>query len=822
MSSDKQYFDPMFEFDAPQGIDLAVDHDDSATDKWFDPAPKASEAVVDPLDSAFEATYAAATALLRDSEVEAILEEKVVVEEAVTEQAVTEEPVVEPEVVETMVEAVTEEPAVEARIPSPETEMTNPAACSFSISEWKKTEVAVVEEAAPKEAEPSMADQYQKEKQRIMELQRQTMVESQTPEARVAQKEASPKEIVQKASTPEPIVQKAPTPVVVAEAPVTAPAVESPMRPQRLIEEQSGSAAEDSPVQAFWNKAQKPGHSPNKRKSGALSSRLLAGTASSASKKSNKTPQSSATKSAKRSRRSESVTPMKLTVPSSPKFSAGRRSKKVAAPVKTREELEMEQAQSEVQRLKEQRQRRHKNYQQSKADSRSGTASQARSTKALTQPKEFSFRVDTRPGALATKEPPSEVSLAEQVRKFQKDTPVRFRTVSKTAAARGPGPQVKVDALKLTQPDSPKFSSNARARPSNLMSTEEQELAMMAEFQAKPFKANPVNKAIFEAHGTTGVKTVAKKSLTVPEEPKFRVNERAAMRPVAEAQDESPPKKQKLASAGPTVPVSPKLSTDARAAFSKHKAEAPEEVKPVAFKAAPMPEFANVFVPVISTHKLTEPQPFQFAGDKFHEKAQREFEEKKKQQEEEDALSRVFKANPIKEYQFTGGTGAVAPQLTEIKPFNLHSETRHAEYERKLAAERNQEEHEAELARVFKASEPTVLTKSPFVPKKSNKPLTEISNFELSTDSRADKREAFDMQIQKKLEESDRLKREQELRQLEEDKAAIQELRKTQMSFKANPVRYAAVPMTARPSEKSLTNPYSPALMTKSRAAMQK
>eukprot|EP00658_Telonema_sp_P-2_P059791 TRINITY_DN48904_c0_g1_i1.p1 TRINITY_DN48904_c0_g1~~TRINITY_DN48904_c0_g1_i1.p1 ORF type:complete len:260 (+),score=98.46 TRINITY_DN48904_c0_g1_i1:248-1027(+) len=249
---------------------------------------------------------------------------------------------------------------------------------------------------------------------------------------------------------------------------------------------------------------------------------------------------------------------------------------------------------------------------------------------------------------------------------------------------------------------------------------------------------------------------------------------------------------------------------------------APEPV--VGFKAQPMPEFKRVFLPKSSQSKLTEVVPFQFPGDKFHAKAQMEFDAKKKAAEEEEARHRDFKAQPIREYQFHSGANAQAnaPQLTEVAPFNLNSDVRHAEYQRKRAEELARQEHEDELARSFRAIEPTVLVKSPFVPKKSNKPLTEISNFALKSDQRAAEREQFDLEIQKKLEETDRLKKEQEFRQLEEDKAAIAELRATQMSFKANPVRYSNMPFTAKPSEQSLTTPYSPALMTKSRSNMAK
>jgi len=412
------------------------------------------------------------------------------------------------------------------------------------------------------------------------------------------------------------------------------------------------------------------------------------------------------------------------------------------------------------------------------------------------------------------------LSLAEAVGKFQSSTPTRFKSMSKAEHSRGPAAQMKHDALKLTHPDSPKFATSSRARRTTVKSTAELEDEEMARFQAAPFKANPVNKAILEAAGTTGVKTIDKRPLTVPEEPHFRVNDR--VRPQSTIQEESPPKRSKPNPTGaPTVPVSPVFATDLRGR-SRYEPQEPSN-ESSSFKAKPAPSFkAAVFKPAASTQSLTELVPFKLAGDALHEKAQRELEAKRQQEEQQEFDQHSsFKAQPIREYHTAPSRTYEAAKLTEVKPFSLASDARHEENERRLLVERQREEDETRERSLFKATEPTVLDKSPFMVRKSSKPLTEISNFDLESDRRAEKRELFDKQIRAKLEDMEHAKKEQEMQQLEEDKRQINQLRAA-AAFKANPIKYSTSGMHVAPSTTPLTTPMSPALMTKSRANIAK
>jgi len=353
-------------------------------------------------------------------------------------------------------------------------------------------------------------------------------------------------------------------------------------------------------------------------------------------------------------------------------------------------------------------------------------------------------------------------------------------------------------------------------------STAELEDEEMARFQAAPFKANPVNKAILENAGTTGVKTIDKRPLTVPEEPHFRVNDSSRVRQQSTVQDTSPPKRVKHNPTGaPTVPVSPVFATDSRGR-SRYEPQEPSN-ESSSFKAKPAPSFkAAVFKPAASSLSLTELVPFNLAGDKLHEKAQRELETKRQEEEQQEMDQHSsFKAQPIREYHTAPSRTYEAAKLTELKPFSLASDVRHEENERKMLVERQREEDETRERSLFKATEPTVLDKSPFMVRKSSKPLTEISNFELESDRRAEKRVLFDKQIQAKLEDMEQAKKEQEMQQLEEDKRQINQLRAA-ASFRANPIKYSTSGMHVTPSVKPLTTPMSPALMTKSRANIAK
>ena len=59
----------------------------------------------------------------------------------------------------------------------------------------------------------------------------------------------------------------------------------------------------------------------------------------------------------------------------------------------------------------------------------------------------------------------------------------------------------------------------------------------------------------------------------------------------------------------------------------------------------------------------------------------------------------------------------------------------------------------------FKARPATVILKKPFEPKKSDRPLTDITAKSLNTEKRAKEREQFDLKVQMEQAELDELRR---------------------------------------------------------------
>lgn len=111
----------------------------------------------------------------------------------------------------------------------------------------------------------------------------------------------------------------------------------------------------------------------------------------------------------------------------------------------------------------------------------------------------------------------------------------------------------------------------------------------------------------------------------------------------------------------------------------------------------------------------------------------------------------------------------------------------------------------------FKARPATVLQKEPFVPKKSARPLVEMTDILLNTERRAEDREGFHRLLREKEEHIESIRRQREqMRQIEEMKE-IQRLRKG-AEHVAQPIRkykevkkMPPIPVTAPISPKFLS-----------------
>lgn len=152
--------------------------------------------------------------------------------------------------------------------------------------------------------------------------------------------------------------------------------------------------------------------------------------------------------------------------------------------------------------------------------------------------------------------------------------------------------------------------------------------------------------------------------------------------------------------------------------------------------------------------------------------------------------------------------------MTRPEPFVLQSELRHQQYQAQF--QRQLAKEEAELARQREFHSRPAPHSGPFQPKKSTKPLTAVEPIRLHSSERALKRRQFDEQLRaKELAMAERERHLIEERQKREA-AEIKVLRQ-QLVPKARPIMHYA-PVAAKPLDRKLTVPVSPALLTKKRA----
>lgn len=108
----------------------------------------------------------------------------------------------------------------------------------------------------------------------------------------------------------------------------------------------------------------------------------------------------------------------------------------------------------------------------------------------------------------------------------------------------------------------------------------------------------------------------------------------------------------------------------------------------------------------------------------------------------------------------------------------------------------------------FKARPNTVTYNKAFEPKRSSKPLTDITEFKLNTTDRVQERQKFEKDLKAKEEYQQYLEERKKIELAEIEMKEVMELRK-QMTHKAKPVHhYKNVDIQG--SDKPLTVPYSP------------
>lgn len=367
-----------------------------------------------------------------------------------------------------------------------------------------------------------------------------------------------------------------------------------------------------------------------------------------------------------------------------------------------------------------------------------------------------------------------------------------------------------------TEPKEFHLSSNknsARAPKSE----HEEEGGSTCSAPAYSFKARPANKAIFER--TIGIAQVTPRKLTRPISPKLSTSNRSAARATAasadesedfQAREQSPISCAKLtyrcANSTPRTAVELFLGRAHWCASLPiphvshlgqqhlHYCTSYAYRKPAlpciryclqAFRARGVP--AAVYSPkkiAPDARPITSPRPFHLQSEARHVVAKESLARQLQEATERDKREREFKAKPMRVSE--AWAPKLDPHKTEAAPFQLNTNLRGEVYSERLASQRAEAEVMARREREFHARPAKVVCASPFVARKSNKPLTEIKSFNINTDVRSEKRKALEEEnARRRAEKEQDAAREAVAKQLQ-DAAALAELRK-KMVPKARP-----------------------------------
>ncbi len=230
--------------------------------------------------------------------------------------------------------------------------------------------------------------------------------------------------------------------------------------------------------------------------------------------------------------------------------------------------------------------------------------------------------------------------------------------------------------------------------------------------------------------------------------------------------------------------------------------------KPRIIKAKPAPHFG---VPNILKEErpTTRPEPFSFEQRDIYLREQKQ--RKIEQIHEDDKKAREFKANPVPEVLHKPVQLPMKEVVlpTKPQPFQLEIDKRVEPRIQKWQESVEEDlKRQREAAALFKAKEAKILEQKPFVPAKSEKPLSEVSNFELNSERRARDREQFEMSKRNREAEMESYKMQLADRKRQEEEEDIRRMRREAV-HKAQPVKHYK-PVHILPSDKPLTEPQSP------------
>jgi len=462
-----------------------------------------------------------------------------------------------------------------------------------------------------------------------------------------------------------------------------------------------------------------------------------------------------------------------------------------------------------------------------RAGLRSGSdSSQGSGQKIVPMQSQLIPRVETRDRVRRHSADPANkfLSQAEQIQRYQKATPDRFRSRPHSQGRNTPGGRSRSRSpgqAGLTVPKTPQLATRGRIRPSHVLSKEEREDREVEENAMKQFRAHGVGENMPRYKQVE----VEKKGCTIPEP--FSLHGSNKSFPKVFVEDQIPefhakPFNPRLMSgpmgvparkeANVIVPKSPAFALKQRLADRQEKKKEQMALKqevPV-IRARPAPHH-GVPVQLSNVSKnVTQLEPFSFAQRDQAILVRKE--EKIKSFLNEEKAAREFHAQPIPKAVETGGRlpERQLQPLTKPEPFKMAIEERVEQRLAKWHEGLAKELEEQKKATQFKATGAKVLHCAPFIPKPSDKPLSEVSNFTLHSDRRAEERFHYDQERSAKEAELEGAKRQQEERRKVEVEHEVARMRKAAV-HKAQPVKHYKA-MEVKPSDRALTMPSSPLL----------
>ncbi|KAF6212877.1 hypothetical protein GE061_010587 [Apolygus lucorum] len=352
----------------------------------------------------------------------------------------------------------------------------------------------------------------------------------------------------------------------------------------------------------------------------------------------------------------------------------------------------------------------------------------------------------------SSKGPPSKfIALAEQVHHFFSDTPPRFRRSPRKTIGPDENRDKERVKLTLTVPHSPHLRTKERARSVSPVREE-----------SHVIKALPLNPKVFQPPDMSG-KPQPKKT-TVPEPfnltyvPKKEVTLSAESTEMMQFKARPMPMSCRSSLSSLSSNTSSAVPTLRRVAVTEKEDGTLEMTEEEDKNHSGVNHFDS------NNKRNVKMQPFSF--DVRDRIKMQEKEKKIKMLREEAAKIPKFTARPVPSF-----ISQRCDETSSVASSSASSSSRKSIYHH----------HDVETKTQFKAKPATVLSKEPFIPKKSNVPLTDITEVQLNTERRAKVRAELEKARLEKEKERQQLAEKVTQQQADLEKKRIKELRKSMM-----------------------------------------